>query len=160
MCMTVIIFSSSSHLEPIPEPVEPLQMHSPPHTGGAFCGQLLLLRELRTRRGRVLGPLPTHSLLSAESWKPGSHRQWKEPSVLTQCPLGHGSVLAHSSTSRTGMAVRGSHGPQEGCGVASDRKSLETRGWARGRGLGTGQHREYGKDPLPRERPSSSFPTH
>lgn len=62
-----------------------------------------------------LKPLPTHSPLSGEGWKPVSHRQSKEPSVLTQCPPRHWSVTAHSSTSKTRTYVsrpsQGSLGP-------------------------------------------------
>lgn len=58
-----------------------------------------------------LATLPTHSPLSGEGWKPVSHRQLKEPSVLTQCPPRHRSVTAHSSTSRIETFVsRPSHG--------------------------------------------------
>lgn len=52
-----------------------------------------------------LEPLPTHSPPSAVGWKPVSHRQLKEPSVLTQCPPRHGSAAAHSSTSRIEIPV-------------------------------------------------------
>lgn len=79
-------------------------------------------------------PLPTHSPLSGEGWKPVSHTQLKEPSVLTHCPPRHRSVTAHSSTSRTETFVsKASHGPQglvrfrpeEGQGVARSGKGLE-----------------------------------
>lgn len=63
------------------------------------------------RRGAE--PLPTHSPLSGEGWKPVSHTQLKEPSVLTHWPPRHRSVTAHSSTSRTETSVsRASRGPQ------------------------------------------------
>lgn len=47
-----------------------------------------------------LESLPTHFPFSGEGWKPVSHRQSKEPSVLTQFPPKHWSLAAHSSTSR------------------------------------------------------------
>lgn len=70
-------------------------------------------------------PLPTHAPLSGEGWKPASHRQLKEPSMLTQRPPRHRSVTAHSSTSRIEAPVSrpspGARGPEAAQRTAGER---------------------------------------
>lgn len=102
-------------------------------------------------------PLPTHSSLSGEGWKPVSHRQLKDPSVLTHCPLRHRSVTAHSSTSRIETLIsRPRHGspgtpssPDEGQGVARRRTGqkiqVRVQSWKPGARLELGQVRSRGE---------------
>lgn len=125
---------AQGHPETAPESAEAQKMHCMINLWKVLCfleaggpGP----RELRRRQSggdrRGEGPhslppepLPTHSPLSAEVWKPVLHRQLKEPSVLTHCPPRHRSVPAHSSTSRIETSVsRTSHGSPGPCAASS-----------------------------------------